>query len=67
MTFDKGKESAHMLCKDKPEGKVLLTLGVLFGDKLIMKAAVREMVTKAQWRLRVLERSTKYSTALQKV
>ena len=67
VTFDKGKESAHVLCKDQPEGEALLTLGVLFDGKLTMEAAVREMVTEAQWRLRVLERSAKYFTARQLV
>ena len=48
VTFDSGKESAHVLCKDEPEGEDFKILGVLFDGKLSMAAAVRETVVEAQ-------------------
>ena len=44
MTFDSGKESAHVLCKDDPAGENFRVLGVLFDGKLTMAAAVNETV-----------------------
>ena len=67
VTFDAGKESAHVLCKDEPAGDNFRLLGVLFDEKLTMAAAVRETVTEAKWRLRVLERSVKYFSVPQLV
>ena len=60
VTFDSGKESAHVLCKDTPEGEELKALGILFDGKLTMTSTVKEMVSEAQRRIRVLERSASY-------
>jgi len=67
VTFDAGKKSAHVLCKDKPVGDNFRVLGVLFDSKPTMVPAVKETVTEAKWRLRVLERSAKYFTVPQLV
>ena len=67
VTFDSGKESAHVLDKDEPAGDNFRALGVLFDGKLTMAAAVKETVREAKWRLRVLEKSAKYFSVPQLV
>ena len=42
VTFDTGKESAHVVCKTEPAGEDFRMLGVLFDGQLTMAAAVRE-------------------------
>ena len=60
--FDASKESLHVLHRQDPMGDNFKILGVLFDAKLLMGAAVHEIVAKGAWKITTLLRSKRYHT-----
>ena len=60
--FDAAKESMHVLHRQEPMGDNFKILGVLFDTKLLMGAAVHEIVAKGAWKITTLLRSRRYHT-----
>ena len=67
VTFDPKKESFHVLSLAAPAGTTFKTLGVQFDDGLTMEKAVKATATEAQWKLRTLERSSRFQCAKQMI
>ena len=58
--FDPGKESCHVVSRSDPHGPDFRILGVMYDTKLLMHAAVQEVVFECAWKLISLLRSRRY-------
>ena len=65
--FDPGKESSHILSRNKPLGPNFKILGVEFDCKLIMSDTVHSLAVNARWKLTSILRTGKFLTGLQMV
>ena len=60
LTFEKEKESFHILSHTSPQGPDFRLLGVTVDPQLIMYHAIAECTTEAHWRLSSLLRSRRF-------
>lgn len=60
--FDGSKESCHTFSRTEREADNFRILGIPFGGKLLMHAAVRETICEASWRVKTLLMTHRYFT-----
>ena len=60
VTFDPEKESFHVLSAQGSTSETFKTLGVEIDGALTMEKTVRKTATEAHWKLRTLERSSRF-------
>ena len=65
--FDPGKESSHILSRQRPHGRPFKILGVEFDCKLIMTDTVCDLAKDARWKLKAVLRTKRYVTGIQLV
>ena len=60
VVFDPSKESKHVLSRTDPFGSNFKLLGIEFDCRLFMADAVRSLVGKVRWKLKMLLRARRY-------
>ena len=67
VSFDAGKESKHVLCRENPVGSNFKILGVNIDCKLLMQDAVHDVAVECGWKLETMLRSRKFFNGLELV
>ena len=65
--FDAGKESHHVVSHVAPEGPNFKILGILFDCGLTMAAALHELVGECRWKIRALQRTSRFHSVQEMV
>ena len=60
VTFDAGKESFHILSRNRPFGEEFKILGITFDCKLLMHSTIDECVTACGWKLECICRTKRF-------
>ena len=60
VTFDPSKESKHVLSRTDPFGQNFKLLGIEFDCRLFMADAVRSLVGKTRWKIKMLLRGKRF-------
>ena len=60
ITFDRDKESCHIISKTCPHGDPFKLLGISFDMKLQMNICIRDTVVKSNYKLRIILRTQRF-------